>query len=143
MGGNTSCHELKSKCDAGDEESCKNLHANCQCFLANNKNVVEEVHSTGFHLLELHNNSAGIGILYFLAFGGLIALIFLIYMKCKRTPNTWSQQNHSRWYSPITHNPAIAYERPTTIPNIKIVDITDDDDIKRQLSNQTLRNLYH
>ena len=72
MGGNTSCHELKSKCDAGDEESCKNLHANCQCFLANNKNVVEEVHSTGFHLLELHNNSAGIGILYFLAFGGLI-----------------------------------------------------------------------
>ena len=51
-------------------------------------------------------------------------------------PNTWSQQNHNRWYPPITHNPAIAYERPTPIPNIKIVDVTDDDDINRQLSNQ-------
>lgn len=96
MGNSKSCHELQKECDLGNEDSCQALHVQCQCFLANqSKNVVEEVHSTGFHILELHNNSAGVGVLYFLAILGLLAVVMLIYLKCKtRTwrPRGWKKE---------------------------------------------------
>ena len=94
MGGSQSCHTLKAQCDNGDEESCKVLQDKCQCFLAHqSKNVVEEVHSSGFHILELHTNSMGIGVLYFMSLCGLLALVFAIYLKCKNR-NKRSQQSH-------------------------------------------------
>ena len=58
---------------------CHQMRDECSCWIE----TQEEVNSSGFHLLEIHNNSTGLSALYIFAIVGFVFLIYVIYIKCK------------------------------------------------------------
>ena len=116
-----------------NSKKCVEMKEECACWIQENQ---EGDRSSGFHLLEIHNNSTGLSFLYVLAVVGFAFLVYVIYLKCKG--RYVFQQEYVTQTSQV---PALRYsahhDHRTIEP--RIVEVRDEDE-RRSNRNRNQEN---